>query len=123
MSKFSFDSVEHALASVAHDTVVAGRAVALSANKIQKAAPEIEGVTGLIDPSAVVIERAAFAALGSIAKAANDTAVSASANGLNVPLDEATIKDYSQIYQLLAAKLPAQTQTAPGGAAAVPPAV
>ncbi len=111
MSKFKFDSIEHALASVAHDTVVGARASAEALGKAQKAAPEIESITGLVDPQAVIIERAAFAALGALAKAANDTKSATAAKGVSVPLDQETINDYKQLYKILADKLKAQGQT------------
>jgi hypothetical protein len=105
MSRFGFQSIEHALAAVAHDTVVGARAVATATAKLQKVEPTIEDITALIDPPAVVIERAAFAALGSLANAAHDTSTSASANGLNISMDAETLNDYKQLYKTLTDQL------------------
>lgn len=105
MSHFSFKNIEHALATVARDTVVGARAVAAVSGKIAEAEPAIEQVTALIDPPAVVFERAAFAALAALAKAANDTAAASSHNGLNVQLDAQAIEDYKQLYKMLVGRL------------------
>jgi hypothetical protein len=112
MSKFGFNTIEHALASVAHDTVVGARAVASASAKVTKAEPTIEDITALIDPPAAVIERAAFAALGSLAKAANDTATAATDKGLNVPLDAQTIQEYRQLFKTLVTQLEALNKPA-----------
>jgi len=115
MSKFGFHTIEHALATVAHDTVVGARAVAASTASIQKIAPTIEEVTALLDPPAAVIERAAFQALGSLAKAANDTSTAASGKGLNIALDEQTINEYKQLYLTLTAQLKALNEASSDG--------
>jgi hypothetical protein len=114
MSKFKFDSIEHALAAVAHDTVIAAHATVNTIAKIQKVAPEIENITGLIDPPAVIIERAAFAALGMLTKAANDTATVSSDKGLNVSMDQQTLTEYKNLYQELASRLKALNENSDG---------
>jgi hypothetical protein len=105
MTKFRFDSIEHALAAVAHDTVVGARAAAAAVGKLQKFEPAVENITEFIDPPAVIIERAAFAALGMLAKAANDTATVTSDKGLNVSMDQQTLQEYKNLYEDLATLL------------------
>lgn len=111
MSKFGFQSIEHALAGVGRDLVVGAREAAAVASRASVAAPTIEELTGLLEPRAVVIERAAFAALGMIAKASNDTGSSVSNKGLNVAMDAQTINDFKQVYTMLAGLLQAQAET------------
>ena|ERR1700761_3105896 len=111
MSKFGFNSLEHAIATVAHDTVVGARAVATYSAKLSAAEPTIEEITALIDPPAAVIERAAFAALGSLTKAANDSATAITDKGLNVPLDKQTIQEYQQLFKALISQLEALNTT------------
>ncbi len=48
--KFGFKDIDHALASVARDTVIGARAAASVTAAIQNAAPAVEGITGTIDP-------------------------------------------------------------------------
>jgi hexokinase len=122
MSKFGFQTIENALATVAHDMVVGARAVAASTASVQKIAPTIEEVTALLDPPVAVIERAAFQALGSLAKAANDASTTASDKGLNIALDEQTIDDYKRLYLTLTAQLKALILATSAGDSARPDA-
>lgn len=101
MHTFDLKNIEQALATAAHDVVTGARAIASESTKLEAAEPAIEGVTALIDPTAVVVERAAFAALAALAKAANDTSDAGAANGLNVQLDQETIEDFRQLYSTL----------------------
>jgi hypothetical protein len=94
---FGFRNIEHAFASVAKDIVHSANVLSLVASKLEKAAPEIETITGMIDPAAVLIERAAFALLGSAAQAATTVGDATQAKGLNVPLDEESIQQLKQI--------------------------
>lgn len=95
---FGFKSIEHAFATIARD-IAKGIAV------LQVAEPIVEGVTAILDPPAVVIERGAFAALGKIAGAIHQTAVDGQlvvqAKGLDVHLDEQEAADFLQVWQLL----------------------
>lgn len=64
---FSFKNLGHYIAVVARDIVKFGVAA-------QKAEPFIEGVTSLVYPPAVVMERAGFAAFGYVIDAASKVA-------------------------------------------------
>jgi hypothetical protein len=105
---FSITSVEHALAVAGQDVVKGAQAVdsflKAALAKGQVAEPIVESLTALADPQAVPFERAAFAALGLVAKAAGDTDAATAAKGLSIPLDEATYNDFKAVYQALASK-------------------
>src|ERR1035438_2515434 len=90
---FSIQSVEHGLATVAADVVKGAKAVAAAIVKVQGIETSVEALTSVIDPSAVAIERAAFACLGVILKTVNDTASAAGTGTVSVPLDSAFIAD------------------------------
>jgi hypothetical protein len=62
MSKFDFQSIEHALAGVSRDPVVGVRGAAAVASRASLSTLAIEDLTGPLEPRTVVIERAAFAA-------------------------------------------------------------
>ncbi len=98
---FNFDNVEHKLAYIGQKIVTETKAVARVLGKIGAAEPEIEAVTSFLDPQAVVIERAAFQALGLLAKAANDAGAAADAKSISVPLDTQVIQDFKALYQYL----------------------
>jgi hypothetical protein len=98
---FGFRSMEHAFASVAKDIVHSANIFSLIASKVEKAAPEIEAITGMIDPAAVLIERAAFAILGSAAQAATTVGDATQAKGLNLQLDQESIQELKQIASFL----------------------
>lgn len=108
---FGFGSLEHGLAAVGHDIVVGARAVAAATGKVSDAAPAIEAVTGMLDPPAVIVERAAFSALAYVAKAANDTSAVTQDKGLNVQLDEQTIADFKEVYRILSQQLAALSKS------------
>ncbi|HYO84808.1 MAG TPA: hypothetical protein VES20_25625 [Bryobacteraceae bacterium] len=112
MSSFGFKSLEHALATAARDVVIGARAISTVSAKVQKAEPVIEQITALIDPPAVVVERAAFAALAAVAKAANDTSAASAAQGLNIQLDEQMLEDFRQVYATLVKALHKNSQQA-----------
>jgi len=103
---FGFHSIEHAFASVAQDIVRTGRIFSLVASRIEKAAPEIEAISGAIYPPAVLIERAAFGLLGVAANAASTIDDATAAKGLNVQLDLDSIKELQQIATFLKAHIP-----------------
>lgn len=66
----TIESLEHAYAVALNDIVKAARAVANAVSTLIKAEPEVEALSAVIYPQAVPIERAAFAALGVLAKVA-----------------------------------------------------
>jgi 3-oxoacyl-(acyl-carrier-protein) synthase len=60
----------------------------------------VESISGLIPgvgAQAVVIERAAFSALGMVVAAVHATGGAAAANGLNVSLDQGTVAAFEQL--------------------------
>ena len=88
---FGFKNIGHFFSVVAQDIVKGARTAAVILQQVQKSAPEIEGITGLIYPQAVELERGAFALLGMAADAVQRAGDAAAANGVNVQLDSATI--------------------------------
>jgi hypothetical protein len=90
---FNIESVEHGIASVAADVVKGAKKVAAAIAKVQGSEAAVEALTSVIDPSAVAIERAAFAALGVVLKTVNDAGSAAAAGSVNVPLDSAFVTD------------------------------
>jgi hypothetical protein len=98
---FGFSSVEHAFASVAKDIVKTATIFSLVASRVEKAAPEIEALTGAIYPPAVLLERAAFGLLGTAANAASTVGDASKAKGLNIQLDEKSITELQQIAKYL----------------------
>ncbi len=101
-------SIEHGIATLAHDVVKGAHAVNLFLQKAvvkgAAAAPVIESLTAMIDPAAVPFERAAFAALGLVAKAAGEADAAASAKGLSITLDQQTWADFKAVYDQLSTK-------------------
>ena len=102
---FGFHSIEHAFGSVARDIVRTASIFSLVASRIEKAAPEIEAITGTIYPPAVLIERAAFGLLGAAAHASTSIGDAAAAKGMNIPLDETSIKQLQEIAKYLESHL------------------
>jgi hypothetical protein len=102
---FGFHSIEHVFGSVARDIVKTASIFSLVASRIEKAAPEVEAITGAIYPPAVLIERAAFGLLGMAAQASTTIGDAAAAKGLNVPLDEASIKQLQEIAKYLSSHI------------------
>jgi hypothetical protein len=94
-------SVEHALAVAASDTVKVAKFVetsVLPALKTVKADEStIEAVTGLVSPQAANIERAGFAVLGVVINALDAAGAAGAANGLNVSLDAQLVADIKAI--------------------------
>jgi hypothetical protein len=93
----TFQKIEHAIASVAHDIVKVVRAVVPVLQKVQDQEATVEALTSLIDPNAVNIERAAFAVLGKVCVAIADAGNAVAANGLNLQLDAQEIADLKAI--------------------------
>jgi predicted negative regulator of RcsB-dependent stress response len=98
---FSFNSMEHALASwakkVVEDARVITAAVVPVLKKAQANEQTIEAVTALVSPQAVVAERAAFAVLGKALKAVTDGQAAAAQNGINIALDQTEIDDLKSL--------------------------
>ncbi len=102
---FGFSSIEHAFASLAKDTVKGANLLSVVTSRISEASPEIEAVTEAIYPPAVLIERAAFALLGSATKSAEDIKDATKAKGLNLSLDEQSIRELQAIAKYLRSHL------------------
>jgi hypothetical protein len=98
---FGFHNVEHVFASIARDTVRTATIISAVESRVEKAAPEIEAITGAIYPPAVLIERAAFGLLGLAASSSNTISDATKAHGLNIALDEESIKELQQIAKFL----------------------
>jgi hypothetical protein len=94
---FGFRNIEHAFASIAKDTVKTATLFSAIASRVEKAAPEVEALTEMVYPPAVLIERAAFGLLGMAANASTGISDATKANGLNLTLDEQAIKELQQI--------------------------
>jgi hypothetical protein len=94
-------TTEHAFAAAAKDLVAAAKFIQSSVlpvlTKAQAQATTIEAITGLVSSSAVNVERAAFAALGSIIKAIEDAKQAVAGGGINVQLDAALVADIKAI--------------------------
>lgn len=105
---FSISSVAHGIAVLAHDVVKGAKAVDLFIQKVAvlgvKNEPLIEKLTAMIDPAAVPFERAAFAALGHLAKAAGEADAAAAAKGLSITLDQQSWADFKAVYDELSSK-------------------
>lgn len=102
---FGFRNIEHAFASVAKDMVKTANIFSVIAARVEKAAPEIEALTGAIYPPAVLLERAAFGLLGTAANAASTVDDASKAKGLNLTLDEQSITELQQIAKYLKAHI------------------
>jgi hypothetical protein len=98
---FGFRNIEHAFASIAKDMVKTATIFSVVASRVEKAAPEIEAITGAIYPPAVLLERAAFGLLGTAANAASGIEDAAKSKGLNIQLDEQSITELQQIAKYL----------------------
>jgi hypothetical protein len=101
-------SVEHAIAILAHDVVKGAKAVDTFLQKASvtaaKDAPLVESLTAMVDPAAVPFERAAFTALGLVVKAAGDADAAAAAKGISITLDQQTWADFKAVYDQLSTK-------------------
>lgn len=97
---FNFASFEHKVAYVAQQVVAKAKGVAevivKLGTKAEAAEATVEALTGLVDPQAVVIERAAFAALGLIVKAAQDVS-DAGASTLQVTIAAQDVADFKSL--------------------------
>lgn len=95
---FGFKSIEHALATVATDIAKGFKFVVKEAPVVE---PVVEGITAVLDPPAVAVERAAFSVLGTVLagvqQAATDTSGAVAAKGLSVSFDQATVADLKAV--------------------------
>lgn len=105
---FKIANIEHAIATLAHDVVKGAKAVDIFIQKAAAAgaknAPLVEQLTAMVDPAAVPFERAAFAALGLVAKAAGEADSAAAAKGVSITLDQQAWADFKAIYDELSSK-------------------
>ena len=97
---FGFKNIGHFFATAAGDVVKGARAVASVMLKAQKMEPEIEALS-LFFPQAVELERGAFALLGMAAQAVTEAGDAASANGINIVLDQQLIADIKGLIQAI----------------------
>lgn len=94
-------TLEHAFAVAAQKIVADAKMITEKVlpvlKRLDSAEQTVEAITGLVDPNAVNIERAAFALLGCIIKTIEDASEAATAGGLNITLDAALIADIKAI--------------------------
>ncbi len=99
-SVFGFSSIQHFFASALGDLQKACAFAEKVGTGIEANAPTIEAISGLLPgfgTQAVVLERAAFSALGLVVAAVHATKGAASENGLNVSLDQVTVTAFEQL--------------------------
>ncbi len=105
---FNITSIEHGIAVLAQDVVKGAKAVDTflqkAVAKVPAAAPTIEALTAIVDPAAVAFERAAFTALGLVAKAAGDADAATAAKGISITLDQQAWADFKAVYDQLSTK-------------------
>jgi hypothetical protein len=94
-------TAEHAIASAAQKLVSEGKLIEQKVlpalQKASASATVIEGITSLVDPAAVNVERAAYAGLGVIIKAIQDAEAAGASGGVNLTLDAAFVADVKSI--------------------------
>jgi hypothetical protein len=99
-SIFGFASIEHFFASALSDLQKASLFLDKLGAGVVTNAGTVETITGLIPgvgSQAVVLERAAFSALGLVVAAVHTASGAASVHGLSVPLDQATVEAFEQL--------------------------
>lgn len=99
-SVFGFESVAHFFASAFGDLQKVSRFIEKVGVEAATNAGTVEAITGLIPgvgSQAVLLERAAFSALGLVVGAVHAASGAASASGVNVSLDEATVQAFEQL--------------------------
>lgn len=94
---FTWQSAGHAFASLFKDVVTVSKKVVNVIGTIEKDAPEIEKLTGLVSPQAATIEQIAFGALGLLVAAVDGTETAASANGVNVQFDADVVAEVKKL--------------------------
>lgn len=109
---FGFQSIAHAFATIAQDVVKVAKKVgpvaakaAIELQKVQGSEQTVEAITALVDPRAVVIERAAYQSLGHLVAACNATASAAGGGAVTVSLDAEAIAEYKALGESLKAEL------------------
>lgn len=110
---FGFSSLGHVFASIFSDISKGAKAVGNVLTKVEAAEPVIESLTSIVYPPAVLIERAAFSVLGTVAATVHDAGTAADAGGLNVTLDAATVADIKALIATVKGDLAALGVTAP----------
>lgn len=99
-SVFGYSSVSHFFASALGDLQKACAFAEKAGAVIAANAGTVEAITGLlpgVGSQAVLLERAAFSALGLVVAAVHATGGAASENGLNLSLDQATVQAFRQL--------------------------
>ncbi len=99
-SIFGFTSIEHFFASALGDLQKASLFAERIGASVASNAGTVEAITSLVPGAgsqAVVLERAAFSALGLIVATIHSTSDAATANGLSIPLDEATVQAFKEL--------------------------
>lgn len=102
---FAFTSVGHYLATAFSDLHKAEKFILAEAPKAEALEPVVEGVSSaLLGPQSVVIERAAFSALGYVLALTNqlisgqaDVQTAATSKLTNLGLDETAITDFKNL--------------------------
>lgn len=96
-----FASVEHKAAWVLEKLHTESKAVAGVLDKLAGDEKAIEAVTAIVAPGAVDIERAAFAAAATLAKACDETSTVADAAGnhtLTISVAQADVASYKSLF-------------------------
>ena len=99
-SVFAFSSVQHFFASALGDLQKACAYAEKVGTAIESNSGTIEAITALVPgygSQGVLLERAAFSALGLVIAAVHATNGAASENGLNVSLDQGTVKAFEDL--------------------------
>jgi hypothetical protein len=81
-------------------------------NDVEKAAPEIEMVSGMVFPAAAAVEQVAFGLLAKASTAISGLQAAASAGGINITLDETELQDLKSVVSYLKSHPSAPTQPA-----------
>ncbi len=99
-SVFGFESIPHFFASALGDLQKACSFAERVGTVVGENADTIEAITSLVPgvgSQAVLLERAAFSALGLVVAAVHASSGAASADGLSLSLDEATVAAFKQL--------------------------
>lgn len=116
-SMISITTVQHAIASTAHEIVIGARAVERAVEKtltvLQKDAPAIIALTSLVDPRAASIERIGTALLGEILPQIDSAAhaTEADANAPSVTLTTELFAELKALAGQLSAEIAQARQT------------
>jgi len=94
---FGFSSLGHVFATIFSDISKGAKAVGNALAKVEAAEPVIEGISAVVYPPAVLIERAAFSILGKAAAAVHDAGAVADGSGMNITIDAQTVADLKDL--------------------------